>query len=223
MKKGLMNISGREKELCTHLDLQKNYHEGRTIAIIESKNGHGHYILNIFIDFCLKNDVGICFVSFLNPTSHYQHSGVKLGHNLKAAQESGKASVIDLLSSIRDQMLDPDHPRLMLGKDLMLWLVKKISECVEDVCSRHERMFLIIDDLSLLQSLNVDEREIKSFLHCLQIIMVTSTKTRKKRRCTLVVLNKSDPQDEVSQRLSAAVSHAAVASVNVTESVCTLT
>jgi hypothetical protein len=169
---------GREKELCIHLDLQTNYHDGKMIAIIENKNANANYILNIFMDYCLKNNVGICLVSFLNPISHYQHCGVKLGHNLKNAQENGRAHIIDVLSNIRNQLIDPILPHMLLGTDLIKWLAKNISSSLEELLNQYERAFLIIDDLNVLHSLDIDEKNVKKFLHYLQILVSSPSKIR---------------------------------------------
>lgn len=167
----------RTKEVLIQLDLQKKKHEGKLIAIVERKNSNGNFVLSTIIDYNLKNNHGVCFVSLYNPVSHYQHVGVKLGCNLKAGIDKGQVEFIEMLSTTRETLLQEDST-MVVGKTIVLSLLEKIKTSLGRLVQQYGTSYVFVDDMSILLSLGVSLKDVRAFLHYLQVLVSTESSKR---------------------------------------------
>ncbi|XP_023029290.1 elongator complex protein 6 [Leptinotarsa decemlineata] len=140
----------------------------RIIAVRENSTADSNFIITHLIKQILYEKNRLCLVSFHNTFEHYQNVGKKLGYDLLKAVQDGDMRIIEPMNDIVDDIgleeryFQDDKENIV--KCLYFDIKKNLDEMTEN---SGKQAYLIVDDVSHLHDLGIENSQIVNFVNYL--------------------------------------------------------
>ncbi|KAF5293598.1 hypothetical protein FQA39_LY03083 [Lamprigera yunnana] len=175
-----------DTHLLTVLNVQATE---RIISVRENGHSDANFILtNLMKKIFTEND-RLCLVIMHNTIGHYRNILKRLGQDVVETLQSGSLKVIEPLKTIAtDDLGTLLHNKQAFVRDLFLDIRDKMNELLDET---HNRVHLMIDDISHLSDLGVDRKYIIAFVnYCVNLSL-------NPRVVVIINCHVSDTNDEI--------------------------
>ena len=183
-------------EVHSVLKLDQKGLRGFFVNILEESEQCGSFLIHHFLSHGLKSGKSVLFLGLEQSLGHYHAVGMKLGVNVQKAKESGQLIFFEGLKMIGEAYGGQDSAFNFISgpcQDPLKRLCLEIRDHVQKHSQDHpgKEMMIILDKLSLFQTLGVSVHDIAIFTKYLHQIASASSGT-------LGTLVRKDPEDDVS-------------------------
>lgn len=188
-------------EVQGSLRLDKNNLAGKTVAIFESEDRLGAFLVHHFLQNALGSKSPVIFVGVEQSLGHYHAVGMKTGCNLIKARDSGQLHFVELLKNLgqtygSDEDLETPnsfwHPN---GKPNLVNIYKHVEDTLKGLPDNSQPPTVIIDKLSLFLAMGATPQAlIIFFTHLRHLILAQGG--------TLILLGRRDPDHAHQETLS---------------------
>ncbi|XP_076335366.1 elongator complex protein 6 [Tachypleus tridentatus] len=173
------------RDLNIFLQFEKNLPKRKFISVTNDNHSDSSFVLHNMIALFLKNSCPVILVNIAQSFNHYHNVALKLGINLKKVVEEGKLLCVDglkLLNNLIESYFEEENCSnnpfsfIMNCRDHSLMeLYMSIKEKVEILnksATEDLNVLILIDDLSVLQSLGATNIEVIDFInYCNSLIL----------------------------------------------------
>lgn len=153
------------------LDLLSIHNSDKVILIKESNSADSNFVLTHFMRKTLEDDSNrICFVLMHNTIGHYQNVQKKLGMDLINKVDSGHVSVLDLLTSVFNNLIFSRRKYTdRINEDFIKYIYKDIENKIQLLKDTPgaDKVIIVIEDISKLLDLGLDLPSCNIFLQYL--------------------------------------------------------
>lgn len=135
----------------------------RVISIREDTDADANFLITHIIKHVLQDEKrGLCLLTLQHSPAHYQHVGKRLNYNLTDTIKDGRASIIDPMQWIADDIGAPEADKKLLTRNteqLASNLFSNIEKEIRDLLrTKTGSVYLIVDNLSILLDMGLDIR-----------------------------------------------------------------
>ena len=201
-------------ELSNILDADPETPPSGQFILVGEINTDGTFVLHHHVCRYLRSHHNVCFLGLSQAFNHYSNVCMKLGVSLTTAKENGNLVFIEALSRCGQNIAhevtgngtesnDPERMawRSLVGEvDTLEPLFRVVKKAIEQLPDwKVKPLLLVVDDLSILQTLGVSCSSIVWFVHYLQQFLIRSTDGA---FCLLTLLHQDrDADGEEEQQL----------------------
>ncbi|XP_071481654.1 elongator complex protein 6-like [Diadema antillarum] len=152
--------------------------KGNFFLVTEADDADASFLIHHFLSWYLKSGCKVIFLGLAQSFSHYSAVSQKLGVNLPAAKTSGQLEFISGLQYciplVKGSLLQEEREDCVLqdcirsGSMNPLYNILRDSLTKETGAQPYSNVLVLIDDISILQSLGLDTRLISDFIQYCQ-------------------------------------------------------